>query len=492
MNMSLRRQLMVCFMGLMAMMFLANYLVNTFFLESYYYMRKKEVLVGAYDILNEAPGSSTASDSERMEELTNICLANGVSLLVIDQDNYVRLRTIWTGDDQIRLMRARLNGYQMGIDVDDVKVLQHTDDYTIQRRYDEEAGQEFLEMWGVLDSGYSFLMRFSVEGVAEDVRVSNEFVKYICLAGMALAAVIIWLISRHVTQPLHELTELSKRMAELDFDAKYTSGGDNEIGVLGENFNRMSEKLERSISDLKSANNQLLKDIEQKDRLEQMRNEFLGNVSHELKTPIALIQGYAEGLKEGVNDDPESREFYCDVIMDEASKMNHMVRNLLDLNQLEFGDEKIQFERFDLTELVKGVLQSMELFAEQKQAKVSFRQTEPLYVWGDEYKIEQVVRNYVSNAFNHLAGDMVVEVKIEVKDGIARTTVFNTGKPIPEEDISHIWEKFYKVDKAHTREYGGNGIGLSIVKAIMESLHRKYGVENYDNGVAFWFELEVK
>ena len=122
MNMSLRRQLMVCFMGLMAMMFLANYLVNTFFLESYYYMRKKEVLVGAYDILNEAPGSSTASDSERMEELTNICLANGVSLLVIDQDNYVRLRTIWTGDDQIRLMRARLNGYQMGIDVDDVSI----------------------------------------------------------------------------------------------------------------------------------------------------------------------------------------------------------------------------------------------------------------------------------------------------------------------------------------------------------------------------------
>ena len=181
-----------------------------------------------------------------MEELTNICLANGVSLLVIDQDNYVRLRTIWTGDDQIRLMRARLNGYQMGIDVDDVKVLQHTDDYTIQRRYDEEAGQEFLEMWGVLGSGYSFLMRFSVEGVAEDVRVSNEFVQHICLAGMALAAAIIWLISRHVTQPLHELTELSKRMAELDFDAEYTSGGSNEIGQLGEHFNRMSENLEKA------------------------------------------------------------------------------------------------------------------------------------------------------------------------------------------------------------------------------------------------------
>ena len=457
MNMSLRRQLMVCFMGLMAMMFLANYLVNTFFLESYYYMRKKEVLVGAYDILNEAPGSSTASDSERMEELTNICLANGVSLLVIDQDNYVRLRTIWTGDDQIRLMRARLNGYQMGIDVDDVKVLQHTDDYTIQRRYDEEAGQEFLEMWGVLDSGYSFLMRFSVEGVAEDVRVSNEFVKYICLAGMALAAVIIWLISRHVTQPLHELTELSKRMAELDFDAKYTSGGRNEIGQLGEHFNRMSENLEKAYSELLTANNELQKDIEKKQKIDDMRKEFLSNVSHELKTPIALIQGYAEGLAECINDDEESRNFYCEVIMDEAGKMNGMVQKLLTLNQLEFGNDQIVMERFDLATLLHNKIQSISILAQQKEA---------------------------------VSGERRIEVTVEEADGKVCVTVFNTGEQIPEADIGQIWDKFYKVDKARTREYGGSGVGLSIVKAIMEALHQEYGVKNCENGVAFWFTLK--
>jgi signal transduction histidine kinase len=235
-----------------------------------------------------------------------------------------------------------------------------------------------------------------------------------------------------------------------------------------------------------------MQDLEQRDKLEQMRSEFLGNVSHELKTPIALIQGYAEGLKEGIDTDAESREFYCDVIIDEVSKMNHMVRNLLALNQLEFGDEEIQFERFDLTELAAGVLESMELFAEQTKAKVQFLTTEPVYVWADEYKVEQVVRNYVGNAFHHVSGDMVIEVKIEVQGDVARMTVFNTGNAIPEEDLGHIWEKFYKVDKAHTREYGGNGIGLSIVKAVMESLHQKYGVENYDNGVAFWFELGIK
>ena len=231
-------------------------------------------------------------------------------------------------------------------------------------------------------------------------------------------------------------------MADLDFDAKYTSGGSNEIGELGENFNRMSEKLESTISELKKANNSLQKDIEQKDKLEKMRNEFLGNVSHELKTPIALIQGYAEG--------------------------------------------------FNLTALVKGVLQSMEIMADQAGAKIMLHTEEDIYAWADEFKVEQVVRNYVSNACHHVSGDMVIEVKMVQKDGKVRVSVFNTGNSIPEADAPHIWDKFYKVDKAHTREYGGNGIGLSIVKAIMKSFNQEYGVKNYDNGVEFWFELDVQ
>ena len=253
-----------------------------------------------------------------------------------------------------------------------------------------------------------------------------------------------------------------------------------------------SQKLEKAISELKQANNSLQQDIEQKEKMEQMRTEFMGNVSHELKTPIALIQGYAEGLKEGVNDDPESRDFYCDVIMDEAGKMNRMVKNLMTLNQLEFGNDKVEFERFNLTELIGGVLQSMDILSQQKDVQLIFREKNPVYVWGDEFKIEQVVRNYVSNAYNHVNEEKIIEVKILQEDGLAKVTVFNTGKPIPEEDVPRIWDKFYKVDKAHTREYGGNGIGLSIVKAIMESMHQQYGVKNYDNGVEFWFTLDVR
>ena len=385
------------------------------------------------------------------------------------------------------MLKNQMMGYFLNQAQKESRTLDSTDVYQINQSWDPWNQSYYVDMWGSLDDGSQFLLRSPVESMRESASISNRFLLYIGSVLIVVSILLIWYFSKRITDPIRELARLSDRMADLDFDAKYTSGGSNEIGELGENFNRMSEKLESTISELKKANNSLQKDIEQKDKLEKMRNEFLGNVSHELKTPIALIQGYAEGLKEGVNEDAESREFYCDVIMDEASKMNQMVKNLLT-----FGDEDIVFERFNLTALVKGVLQSMEIMADQAGAKIMLHTEEDIYAWADEFKVEQVVRNYVSNACHHVSGDMVIEVKMVQKDGKVRVSVFNTGNPIPEADAPHIWDKFYKVDKAHTREYGGNGIGLSIVKAIMKSFNQEYGVKNYDNGVEFWFELDVQ
>ena len=224
----------------------------------------------------------------------------------------------------------------------------------------------------------------------------------------------------------------------------------------------------------------------------QQQRQFVADASHELKTPIALIQGYAEGLQDNINDDEESRQFYCDVIIDEAGKMNQMVKKLLTLNQLEFGNDVVAMERFDLTALVKNYIQSAAILTKQHEITVRMEEYPPIYAWADEFKIEEVFMNFFSNAVNHCEDDKIIEVKMEQKDGKVRVSVFNTGKPIPEDSIHHIWEKFYKVDKARTREYGGSGVGLSIVKAIMESMNQQFGVNNYNNGVEFWFELETK
>lgn len=287
-----------------------------------------------------------------------------------------------------------------------------------------------------------------------------------------------------------ELVRISEKMIHLDFDAKYTGNSKTEIALLGKNINELSETLEGTISELKSANNELKRDIERKNKIDEMRIEFLSNVSHELKTPIALIQGYAEGLKEGVSEDEESKDFYCEVIMDEAAKMNNMVKKLLTLNQLEFGNDTVTLERFDITAMIRTYLQSVELLCSQKGIRVQMADYPPIHVWADEFKVEEVFGNYFSNAMNHAAYDKVIDVKLVLMESKVRICVFNSGNPIPEDSISHIWEKFYKVDKARTREYGGSGVGLSIVKAIMNSFNQDYGVKNYENGVEFWFELD--
>ena len=430
----------------------------------------------------------TISNDEVQDELHVLCEKSNISYIVLDMDN----EKLITNVHDTNMLKQQLSGYLLNQAQKGGKVLDSTDNYQLMRSQDPWNQSEYIEMWGQLDDNVNFLIRSPVESIRESVALSNRFLIYVGMGTLIICIGLVWYFSRRITKPIQELAELSDHMANLDFEAKYTSGGNNEIGELGDNFNRMSKKLEKAISELKQANNSLQQDIEQKEKMEQMRTEFMGNVSHELKTPIALIQGYAEGLKEGVNDDPESRDFYCDVIMDEAGKMNRMVKNLMTLNQLELGNDKVEFERFNLTELIGGVLQSMDILSQQKDVKLIFREENPVYVWGDEFKIEQVVRNYVSNAYNHVNEEKIIEVKILREDGLAKVTVFNTGKPIPEEDVPRIWDKFFKVDKAHTREYGGNGIGLSIVKAIMESMHQQYGVKNYDNGVEFWFTLDVR
>lgn len=476
------------FIGLLACMVVALLVINMTFLEPYYIQNKEKSFREMYETLNQVAQDQSYSDEEVSSDVAKQAERNNLSFLIIDETTGNKYTNVYNQE----MLFNQLLGYVINQSQQNAEILESTDAYQMLQAKDPWNETEYLVMWGNFEDGSQFLMRSPLESMRESAAISNRFLIYIGSVLILAAGALVWYFSKKLTDPIRELANLSDQMANLDFEAKYTSGGKNEIGELGANFNRMSSRLESTISELKKANNSLLKDIEQKEKMEEMRNEFLGNVSHELKTPIALIQGYAEGLKDGVNDDAESRDFYCDVIMDEAMKMNQMVKNLLTLNQLEFGDEDISFERFDLAALIRGVLQSMEILAQQDELKIIFRQESPVYVWADEFKTEQVVRNYVSNAFHHASGDKVIEVKIQRESKKARTSVFNTGTPIPEEDLKHIWEKFYKVDKAHTREYGGNGIGLSIVKAIMESFHQEYGVKNYDNGVEFWFELDVE
>ena len=479
----MQTELSLILIGIVLLMLLMIWFASFFGLEAFYRQRKIRKLRSTWSKL-DAMAESNLNLTDEMREISE---HDNINITLTDEDFQLRSSTSRNAEGNA----TRMFGFFSGFYFDDINIIEEKTDYTLQETSEERIHTNYLEMWGQLKNGDWCLLQTPLQSLESAAHMTIQFFVLIAAAVTALSVILIHLVMKRYTEPIAQLNALSKRMANLEFDARYTGDSRNEIGELGDSFNRMSDRLEKAVSELKAANLELTRDNERKTKMDEVRKEFLNNVSHELKTPIALISGYAEGLRDGIADDPESCAFYCDVIMEESAKMNTMVQKLLTLNQLEFGNDPVVMERFDLVQLIRGVVSGMGIMISEAGASVSFLETEPVYVWGDEFKIEEVVTNYLSNAVHHADGDRRIEIRIDrVGGGLIRTTVFNSGHPIPEEDIGRIFEKFYKVDKARTREYGGSGIGLSIVKAIMDGHGMGYGVRNYENGVAFWFELD--
>ena len=488
MKKSLTTRIIFIISGLVAGAIVFCLILNFFVLEKFYTYRQEQELVNVYEIMSDASEDGTLYDESYSVTFENLSAKGNMRIMVLASDGTV-LQTNVNDRDTLRDDFAEI---MFGPDDERDESLEETDEYSLMLKFDRRLNQEHLVLWGTLEDGNLILIRTPLESIHQSAQIAGVFLLIVGLIAIAVSIFVGIILSRRITRPIQTLQEISKRMVDLDFEAKYQNAdpqGD-EIDQLGDHMNRLSEALEGTISELKSANVELQKDIEQKTEIDEMRKEFLSNVSHELKTPLALIQGYAEGLQECINDDQESRDFYCEVIIDEAAKMNRMVKKLLTLNQLEFGNEQIVMERFNISELVRGVTNATAILRDQNGIRLDMDIPDETYVWGDEFKLEEVVTNYMSNAINHCDGEKVIRITYsEPEEGLLRVSVFNTGKPIPEEDLDQIWVKFYKVDKARTRAYGGSGIGLSIVKAIMDSMNQKCGVNNHEDGVEFWFEL---
>lgn len=504
---SIRVKMIISLIVLLLASILIFWFINVKFLPNYYVQYKvktiEETRKQAEDIFVKYLNSNDLQKVDKYSrDMGKLEGNNNVSInifrlqnnLFLNQMLYFSEYPLNMSGAQITIMQDRVNNFYKSDTNAEVEKLKYDTDYRIIKVYDETSETYYIDLFGRINDTKQFIyIRSNLDGIYEAVNVSNSFLFYVGIIVVIIGSIVMLLISNNFTKPIYDLSHIAYAMSNLDFSIKYRDKRKDELGVLGNSINTLSEQLEHTISELKYANNELQKDIAKKVEIEEMRTEFLSNVTHELKTPIALIQGYAEGLKDNISEDLESREFYCEVIIDEAMKMNNMVKKLLSLNQIEAGKNAIEFNHFDIIPVIKSVVQSFDIVGQQKNVQFIFDDSKEQYVWADEYMMEEVITNYISNAINHIKEPNIIEIKTElIEDGILRVSVFNTGDTIPDEDIAHIWNKFYKVDKARTREYGGNGIGLSIVKAIMDAHNQKYGVKNLDNGVEFWFECDGK
>lgn len=456
------------------------WILNTFYLQYYYRYQKTSFLTNTADDINQAYKGTPADLSRVLEGLER---NSGLSIIILDSSYNLKYysRTVL---DMISKKDEVLSALK-----NNKKELQKLRSLAVVTQ-DPVLQTDFLNLIYVLDNQEILILSTPLLAIEESASVANRFFLYTGLLTLLIGAIAAFWLARRFTRPILDLKDIAQNMARLDFSKKYEHESQDEFGELGQSINSLSDQLSKSILELKEANRKLQADIERERQIDQMRKEFVSNVSHELKTPIALIQGYAEGLKLGVTGDSEDKDYYCDVIVDEANKMNRLVKELLDLSQIEAGYFTLEKMPFDYSAHVDDILTKLEPMTKEKGLEIQMEKRPGIWVNADLIRSEQVLVNYLSNALNHVDDKGLIKLSVDEHEGKVRTTVFNSGQPIPEESLEKVFTSFYKVDKARTRSYGGTGLGLSVVRAIQELDGNRYGVKNREDGVEFWFELD--
>ena len=347
------------------------------------------------------------------------------------------------------------------------------------------GGEEMLLCRKQLDNGCFVELRVQKRLISDSAAVANEFILIVSLICFVISVFWVLLLARRVSKPIVDMNEITRDMAALRFERQLKIDRKDEIGELAVSVNELSSSLSDALEDLQRKNKKLQDDVEAGKRLDAMRRAFVADVSHELKTPISIISGYAEGLKMDVS--PESREEYCNTIIDESKRMNGLVLTLLDLSRYEAGEAPFEKQAFRLSGLCEPLLRR--IFAD---AAVTVQNQVPpdTAVLADPAQIEQALKAYLENAAAHTPKGGTVTVLAEEKEGLVRLSVLNTGSHIEEDEMPKIWQSFYRGDASRKRQSDRFGLGLSIVSAILKRHGRQCGVYNTDNGVCFWFDLE--
>lgn len=473
-------------------------LINNVVLETVYINAKASKVKLAYEKINELFLMENKEELNIEDELNKINMKNGFDILIVNE----KKETIYSSNKNLSNFIIRTNQtvieeinpkVNFGLIPDENATLFKDEKTVIRKIMDTRNKFDYILLTAKLDDGNILYIRVQVESIQESVKLSNDLLLIIGGIAIIITSFVASFISGRFSKPIVELTDITQDMTRLNFEKKYKEKGyDYEIDELGKNINIMSDRLETTINELRETNIELEKDIEKKSKIDEMRKQFISDVSHELKTPIALIQGYAEGLIENVNTDDESRKFYAEVILDESNKMDKLVKQLLELMKLEYGTREFNNVKFDIVEMINEVIRKCDVMIKENDIKIQFDDSKSVYVNADEFYIEQVVTNYFTNAIKNskeINKNKIIKIRIEDKENKIRVCVYNTGNKIGKVDLERIWKRFYKIDESRNREDGGTGIGLSLVKAIMNNYGNKYGAENKEDGVEFYFEL---
>ena len=319
------------------------------------------------------------------------------------------------------------------------------------------------------DSNYAFVSA-SLEPIDTTITVlKNQFI-YVTMLVIILSLIVSYFVSRKISSGVIKINKEAKKLSKGNFDVKFDT--DQPILELIE----LAETLEYTKDELS--------------KTENLRRELLANVSHDLKTPLTMIKAYAEMVRDVTYKDDTKRTKDLNIIIEETDRLNVLVNDILELSKIQSGTQKLTIEQFDLEKFVKNIIKRYDIMSENKKYKFKVSINKNIIVSADRKRIEQVMYNLINNAINYTGDDKKIIINALELENTVRIEVKDTGKGIDKEELENIWDKYYKIDKTHSREQVGSGVGLSIVKNILINHNCNYGVESIKgNGTTFYFEL---
>lgn len=319
------------------------------------------------------------------------------------------------------------------------------------------------------DSNYAFVSA-SLEPIDTTITVlKNQFI-YVTMLVIILSLIVSYFVSRKISNGVIKINKEAKKLSKGNFDVKF----DTNQPIL--ELSELAETLEYTKDELS--------------KTENLRRELLANVSHDLKTPLTMIKAYAEMVRDVTYKDDTKRTKDLNIIIEETDRLNVLVNDILELSKIQSGTQKLTIEQFDLEKFVKNIIKRYDIMSENKKYKFKVSINKNIIVSADRKRIEQVMYNLINNAINYTGDDKKIIINALVLENTVRIEVKDTGKGIDKEELENIWDKYYKIDKTHSREQVGSGVGLSIVKNILINHNCNYGVESIKgNGTTFYFEL---
>ena len=521
---SLRTTLMVVFSLILVLVVIANILINSLLLPKVYRNKKIDAMETFYFDIYKQYGSGADNDAI-IATVKSVLLNENIRVFVWNENNDLVIDSLPLSkeDEDGEVVRefsdeqenganknnkryfgkknfskyfgnGRMELFLYYSDIKQESVILENSNYMIFSFSTEAhgAGDEsyYFYLRGSLPNNYKILLQMPFASIDEAVGISNTFLFFTGMIMLFIGIIVVAITSKNIAKPVKELSDIASSMEKLDFSRQYVHNRRDEIGSLGDSINSLSSKLESTISQLSEKNQKLEEDIELKLRIDSMRKEFIANASHELKTPLALISGYAEGLRDNVARDDDSRKLYADVIIEETQRMDSIIRQMLDLMEIDSLEAIVDGVEFSLSAMVDEVINSLNLKFNSENIELSVKLQGDTVVYGEYPRIYQTVLNFVSNAINHVDDKKKIDISVFEKGDSVWVTVYNSGANIPEDDMDKIWERFYKVDKAHTREYGGTGLGLAIARSVIQHHKGEYGVKNLSDGVEFYFSIK--